>query len=78
MRFSKGNLQFNAVQGTHKRADGTYAQGTWRFAEHQYDYIGQSNDNRSATYPEWIDLFCWGTSGYNNKYPYMTSYYYAD
>ena len=21
----------------------------------------------------WIDLFAWGTSGYNNKYPYMTS-----
>ena len=27
----------------------------------------------SQTYNGWIDLFGWGTSGYNNKYPYMTS-----
>ena len=31
IQFSKGNLQYNAMLGTHATADGT-AQGTWRFA----------------------------------------------
>ncbi len=38
--FSKGNLQYNVGDGnTHKTAD-SIAQGTWRFAERQYDYFG--------------------------------------
>lgn len=64
--FSPGNLQFNAVQGTHKCADGKTQQGTWRFAENQYDEIGGDNRNLSATYDGYIDLFGWGTSGYDN------------
>lgn len=64
--FASGNLQYNAVQGSHLRADGTKARGTWRFAEHQYDYIGAANKNISETYDGWIDLFGWGTSGYDN------------
>lgn len=64
--FASGNLQYNAVQGSHRRADGTKARGTWRFAEHQYDYIGAANSNISETYDGWIDLFGWGTSGYDN------------
>ena len=71
--FSQGNLQFNAMQGTHACADGTTQQGTWRFAEHQYDTVGADNSNISETYDGWIDLFGWGTSGYNGKTPYMTS-----
>ena len=59
--FSKGNLQYQA------------STGTWRFAEHQYDIIGSANSNISSTYSGWIDLFGWGTSGFNNKYPYMTT-----
>ena len=47
--FSKGNLQFQAITQT------------WRFAEHQYDYIGDANKNISSTYSGWIDLFGWGT-----------------
>ena len=47
--FSKGNLQYQA------------STNTWRFAEHQYDYIGEDNKNISATYDGWIDLFGWGT-----------------
>ena len=39
----------------------------WRFAKHQYDM-----------YTNWIDLFGWGTSGYNGKNPYMTSTSYSD
>ena len=75
--FSQGNLQFNAMQGTHACADGTTQQGTWRFAEHQWDIIGEDNTNTSSSYNGWIDLFCWGTSGWNsgaNEYqPYSTS-----
>ena len=59
--FSQGNLQYQA------------STGTWRFAEHQYDIIGDANKNISSTYTGWIDLFGWGTSGYNGKNPYMTS-----
>ena len=60
--FSQGNLQFNAMQGTHKTADGN-AKGTWRFAENQYDVIGRENKNVDYAYNGWIDLFKWGTSG---------------
>lgn len=59
--FSQGNLQYQAITGT------------WRFAEHQYDMIGNNNANISSSYAGWIDLFGWGTSGYNGKNPYMTS-----
>lgn len=64
--FASGNLQYNAAQGSHYCADGSVQQGTWRFAEHQYDYIGYANSNISQSYDGWIDLFGWGTSGYNN------------
>ena len=52
--FSKGNLQYRATTGT------------WRFAEHQYDIVGKDNDKISETYDGWIDLFGWGTSGYDH------------
>jgi len=54
VNFSKGNLQYNA------------AQDTWRFAENQYDYVGNDNSNISSSYDGWIDLFGWGTSGWNS------------
>lgn len=80
--FSKGNLQFNAVQGTHACADGTTQPGTWRFAENQYDYVGADNKYISESYDGWIDLFCWGTSGWNSGavayQPYSTSETYSD
>ncbi len=59
--FSQGNLQYKA------------STNTWRFAEHQWDYVGYDNKNISEKYAGWIDLFGWGTSGYNGKNPYMTS-----
>ena len=63
--FSQGNLQYQA------------STNTWRFAEQQYDYVGNDNVNISQTYSGWIDLFGWGTSGYNhgsNAYqPWSTS-----
>lgn len=59
--FSQGNLQYQA------------STKTWRFAENQYDMVGDANANISSSYTGWIDLFGWGTSGYNGKDPYMTS-----
>ena len=56
--FSQGNLQFRA------------SDGKWRFAEHQYDYTGESNSNISSTYSNYIDLFGWGTSGWNSGNTY--------
>lgn len=52
--FSQGNLQYQA------------STKTWRFAENQWNYIGEDNANMSQTYSGWIDLFGWGTSGYNH------------
>ncbi len=78
VRFSPGNLQWSATNGGntpthHGVVNNQTADGTWRFAPHQWDTIGANNSNISSTYTGWIDLFGWGTSGYNNKYPYMTS-----
>ncbi len=64
--FAMGNLQYQA------------STDTWRFAENQYDVIGKDNEKISSTYSGWIDLFGWGTSGYNGKDPYMTSRSYGD
>ena len=52
--FSQGNLQYQA------------STNTWRFAENQYDAIGEANSASSSTNEGWIDLFGWGTSGYDN------------
>ena len=67
VRFSKGNLQYQA------------STNTWRFAEHQWDFIGYSEPDQygytygtvngssnhliGPNYDGWIDLFGWGTSG---------------
>ena len=52
--FSQGNLQYQA------------STNTWRFAENQWDYVGEGNINASSTYDGWIDLYCYGTSDYNH------------
>ncbi len=61
VRFSQGNLQYQA------------STTTWRFAEHQYDRVGYYSGNVyengvrcnnsliNANYSGWIDLFGWGT-----------------
>ena len=64
VRFSRGNLQFNAAEGSHVTADNHFLKGTWRFAEHQMDVIGNGNTNIAIDYIGWIDLFGWGTSGW--------------
>lgn len=51
VHFSKGNLQY-------------YPGGAqWRFAENQYDVIGNSNSEIADNYEGWIDLFGWATAG---------------
>ena len=54
VRFSQGNLQYQA------------STSTWRFAENQTDCIGDGNANIGDAYDGWIDLFGWGTSGFNH------------
>ncbi len=61
--FSPGNLQF-CTTGSHVTAEGT-TNGTFRFAEHQYDYLGQANAAVSDTNTGWIDLLTWGSSGWH-------------
>ena len=50
VQFAQGNLQYNP------------ALKTWRFAEHQWEVMGENNTHISeAGYNGWIDLFGWGT-----------------
>lgn len=51
--FSKGNLQYQA------------STKTWRFAETQWERRLYDNREISSSYCGWIDLFGWGTSGWN-------------
>ena len=68
--FSQGNLQYKA------------STDVWRFAPNQYDIIENANTNIASDYSGWIDLFGWGTSGWNsgaNAYqPYSTNKSYSD
>ena len=54
VHFSRGNLQYKG------------SDQSWRFAEHQYDVIGDNTGNTTNRYEremqsDWIDLFGWGT-----------------
>ena len=60
--FAPGNLQYQA------------STSTWRFAEHQWDYVGSANASISSSYTGWIDLFGWGTSGIDGYNPIATCY----
>ena len=59
VQFSKGNLQYNSHEDE------------FRFAEHQYDIIGEGNTNIGSDVDAWIDLFGWATSRYNNTWPFQ-------
>ena len=65
VRFSQGNLRYNA------------AENVWRFADKQYEYVGENNERIAANYSGWIDMFGWGTSGWasgaNCYEPWSTS-----
>ena len=53
--FSKGNLQYI----------GSAATPYWKFAENQWDYLGNNGQGSSSQTVD-RDLFGWGTSGYNH------------
>lgn len=59
VNFSRGNLQYRAKSNS------------YRFAENQYDIIGEDNSYISQNNEKYIDLFCWGSSGYKSLYPYI-------
>ena len=69
--ISKGNLQYQA------------STNTWRFALHQYDYVGDAYNGNvyenevkcnnkliADDYTGWIDLFGWGTGNAPTKHTY--------
>lgn len=66
VRFAQGNLQYLAALNSTAHPDGTHSTGTWRFASNQYESVGSKNKNISADNADWIDLFGWATSGYDN------------
>ena len=56
--FSQGNLQYQA------------STNTWRFAENQWDALQRDGGNETSsnreTQSKWIDMFGWGTSGWDS------------
>lgn len=62
IRFSAGNLQYRRFENTSTGE----MEGQWRFADHQYDMIQSGNESIDYYYEGWIDLFGWGTSGWNS------------
>ena len=74
VQFAPGNLQYQA------------STNTWRFAEHQYDYVGDGgqmggnvpgsdNCKIDSLYDGWIDLFGWATSGWHDEKDPDNKYY---
>ena len=81
--FSPGNLQWSysamaTSHGTATQNANDYAGGSWRFAEHQYDFIGVGNNNEyvvSYTSDSWYDLFAWGGSGKGGQHLFPDGQY---
>ena len=78
VRFSMGNLRYKATASSNTK---------WSFHDHQYDIVGSRNWLIGETFDDYIDLFGWATSGYNNGQecyqPWSSStseekYYYDD
>lgn len=62
MKLSSGNLQYNPKDAI------------WRFAANQWDTVGKTDNEKivnGANCNVFIDLFGYGTSGYNGKYGYL-------
>ncbi len=58
--FSQGNLCYKP------------STKEWAFASSQTSRVGNDNSAISEDYNGWIDLFGWGTSGYNDIVPYLS------
>ncbi len=87
--FSQGNLRYQASTNTWRFAERQWYYGGMQLPaddpdalNDSYSIAGTVNDSDNAytseNYAGWIDLFGWGTSGYNGKHPYMTSTHYSD
>ena len=82
VRFSQGNLQYNPSGGVWR-----FAEYQWDFVggESDVDYIGTVYENGvrcdnslvSVNYSGWVDLFGWGTSGWDNGNVYYQPYDYS-
>ena len=69
VRFSKGNLQYIGSAGN---GDDNNTGGYWKFADHQWDYIGETTPQATDSKTIDRDLFGWATSGYaHNSYIYQ-------
>ena len=70
--FSQGNLQYIGSAST----------PYWKFADHQWDYLGTTTGQNSSEQNVDRDLFGWGTSGYNHGaicyQPWSTSWFEED
>ena len=81
--FSKGNLQ--AVIASGPTDSYNYTASSWKFADHQWDFIGDNPGNTSFASGTTVDLFSWvGTSasydtyGLCNKQGWNNEYYGTD
>ena len=70
--FSKGNLQ--AVIESGPTNGYNYTASSWKFAAHQYDYIGNAAGNTTFAAGSTVDLFSWvGTSASYDTYGLCTN-----
>lgn len=70
VKFSRGNLQYNAAGIIGLDADFlSSVGGTWSFAAHQFDIIGAANEypNVQLVNGGSIDIFGWGATGWNHN-----------
>ena len=69
VQFSQGNLQ--AVVGGGYASDYYYA-SSWKFAEHQWDYIGYAFAGQYFNPGNTVDLFGWvGSNADNNTFGHL-------
>ena len=72
VKFSPGNLQ--AVIGGGPTDTYNYSASSWKFAEHQYDFIGNAAGNTSFALGTTVDLFGWvGASASYDSYGLCTN-----
>lgn len=64
--FSQGNLQYFP------------AADIWKFADNQYDHLGNANLYTSSTFRNWIDLFGWSADNQTAPFGVSTSLDLAD
>lgn len=76
--FSQGNLQCQVTSGP--TSSYNYASTYWKFADHQWDYIGNTDSGNSFTIGKYVDLFGWvggnvSTYGLCSNTSVNTTYY---